>query len=104
MGWFLSIAGVLGVGGLGAAAWLLGPAALLGFGRSALGFLAKIPWQVWAAAAVLVLIVFLFISRAHALERAKADEVQLATICAATRTAADNPKLDCKFVPAQIRE
>lgn len=29
---------------------------------------------------------------------------QLATICAATRAAADNPKLDCAQVPSQISE
>jgi hypothetical protein len=41
-----------------------------------------------------------------ALDRSRAcgDEAQLTIICTATRDAAANPKLDCKLVPAQIRE
>ena len=104
MGWILSIAGVLGVGGLGAAAYFLGPAALLGFGKSALGFLAKIPWQAYAIAALAALIAFLIISRSHWISRSHNDEAQLALICQATRGAANNPKLDCKLAAAQIHE
>lgn len=104
MSWLLSIAGVLGVGGLGAAAYLLGPAALLGVGRKALAFLARLPWQVYVVAALAALLVFLFVSRSHWIDRAHGDEAQLTLICTATRDASANPKLDCRQVPAQIRE
>lgn len=99
--WILSI---LGLGGAGAVAayFLAGPAAMLAFGRGALGFLAKIPWQVYVIAALAALLAFLTISRGHWIDRARGDEAQLAAICQAARIADHNPKLDCSKSAAQI--
>jgi hypothetical protein len=66
------ILSLLGVGGIGAGAiGLFGFPALLGFGRSALGLLAKIPWQAYAVAALAGVLAFLIISRSHAMARAR---------------------------------
>jgi len=51
-----------------------------------------------AAAAILSFVLLAFHWKSQAADRKE----QLATICAATRTAADNPKLACKAVPQQI--
>lgn len=51
-----------------------------------------------AAAAILSFVILAFHWKSTMAGRGK----ELATICAATRAAAENPKLDCKQVPAQI--
>jgi hypothetical protein len=100
------ILSVLGVGGIGAAAFLFPPFGLF-LGRAlkgVLNFLRAIPWQVWLGLAIAGIIVFLVISRGNWKDRAEAAETELSTLCAATREAAANPKLDCKRAAAQIRE
>lgn len=90
-------------GGLGAIAYFMGPSALIGIARSIWGFLAKIPWQIYLAAALAGLIAFLMISRSHALERAQAAESRNAEICAAIRQAAGRPHQDCRLGERQIQ-
>lgn len=98
------ILSLLGIGGVGAAAiGIFGAPALLGVGRSVLGVLAKIPWQAYAAAALVALIAFLIISRGHALERVRKDDARLADICSAVRDAAGRPHQNCGLAPLQIR-
>lgn len=92
------ILGLVGTGGgLGLLAYLVGPAAIF-------AFLKQIPAWAYLAVAIIGLIVFLTISRGHAIDRYKADEVQLASICSSVRIAAGNPKLDCKQAGQQIVE
>lgn len=98
-----AVLSALGLGGFGVATYLLGPAAMLGFGKSIFGFLAEIPWQVYAIAALAGLIAFLFISRGHWIDRAHGDEARISSLCQATRDAAANPTLDCKDTDAQIK-
>lgn len=93
------ILSLLGVGGIGAAAFIF-PA----FGKMLFGFLRAIPWYAYVVAAIIGLIAFLAISRGNWIDRAKGAEAQLAAICQATRQAAKNPKLDCDKTLAQIRE
>jgi hypothetical protein len=98
------ILSLLGVGGIGAAAFgIFGAPALLGVARSAFGILAKIPWQVYAAAALVGVLAFLIISRGHALARSRADEARLELVCAAVRDAAHRPHQDCRLAAEQIR-
>lgn len=98
------ILSLLGIGGVGAAAiGIFGAPALLGVGRSALGFLAKIPWQAYAVAALIGVLAFLIISRGHALDRARKDEASLAQICSAVRDAAGRPHQDCGLAVRQIQ-
>jgi len=98
------ILSLLGLGGVGTAALLFPPfgAMLLGFGKSALAIAAKLPWQVYAIAALAAVVAFLIISRGHFMHRAHADEGQLASICEKVRIADANPHLDCAKVSDQI--
>lgn len=100
----ISALGVLGVGGIGAAAVFVPAfgALLLGFLKPVADFLAKVPWYVYAAAAVIGLIAFLTISRGHFIDRAHADEARLASICESVRIADHSPKLDCSKDAAQV--
>lgn len=90
-------------GGVGALAYFMGPAALLGFAKSALKLLARIPWQIWLGAALAALLAFLIISRGHALERAKAAEARNDQICATVRKVAGRPRQDCRLAELQIQ-
>lgn len=54
------------------------------------------------AAGALAIVAFVLLAF-HWKHQASDRKEQLAAICTATRTAADQPKLDCKQVPQQIR-
>lgn len=98
------ILGLLGLGGgLGALAYFLGPSALIGFARSALGILAKIPWQAWLTLAIAAIIGFLAISRSHWIERARADESRAELVCKAVREVAGRPRQACELNEIQIQ-
>jgi hypothetical protein len=100
LAWILS---ALGLGGLGALTYLVGPAAMLGFARSIFGFLAKIPWQAYAIAALVGVLAFLVISRGHAIDRYKGDETRLELVCKAVRDVAGRPRQNCELNALQIR-
>lgn len=102
----LSLLGIGGGAGLLGAAAIVFPAfgALLGgWLKGAWAFVRQVPWQVWAGLVLAAVLAFLIISRSHWIDRAKADETELAAICQVTRSAAVRPHLSCKQVPLQIR-
>jgi hypothetical protein len=93
---FAILLSVLGIGGLGALTYFVGPAALF-------GFLKRIPLWAWVALAIGIAFMVTVHSRNHwkALAASRGDKLVL--VCQATRDAAGRPRLACGQVPLQIK-